>query len=195
MVLILNMIFKIMKRQLLLLSLFCVSLCFLKASARAEVLAGREEVLRRVYGENCQWVPRPVTLTAAEKGSLEKRLGSRLLSSFCDLWEIRCHGRLEGIALVDEEWGKHQPITFLVAMDSHSRIKHVELLVYRERYGGGVRAGRFTGQFKDKSSADPLKIGKDLDAVSGATISSKALSLGVRKAVMLADHFLLQKPL
>lgn len=189
-----NMIFKIMKRHRFLLSLICASSCFLQAGAQAEVLAGRDETLRRVYGDQCQGVPRPVTLTASEKVSLEKRLGSRLLTPFCDLWEIRCHGRLEGMALVDEEMGKHQPITFLIAMDSHSRIKRVEVLVYREKYGGGVRSPRFTSQFNDKSSADPLRVGRDLDAVSGATISSKALSLGARKAVMLADHFLLQKP-
>src|SRR5205823_2791049 len=100
-----------------------------------------------------------------------------------------------GYALVDEEMGKHQPITFLVAMDGQARIKSMQVLVYRERYGGAVRLPRFTEQFKGKTGKDPLRVGRDIDAVSGATISSKALSLGARKSVLLAGYFFLHQSL
>jgi electron transport complex protein RnfG len=191
---ILNMIFKIMKRPFFLYFLFLIY-GSLAAAAQAEVLMGREQALVQAYGQGREFVPRPLTLTASQVGALEKRLGARLLSPYCDLVEVRHSGRLEGLALVDEELGKHQPITFLISMDAKAHIRKIDLLVYRERYGGGVRSERFTNQFKGKSSADPLKITRDLDAVTGATISSKALSLGARKAVILADHTLLGKPL
>src|SRR6185369_10545846 len=123
------MIFKFMKKALI-----PILFTLLLASAwpaRSEILMTREAALRLSYGEACQFLPRPVTLTAAEAATLEQKLGSRLLNRFCDWVEVRCGKQTAGYALIDEEMGKHQPITFLVAMDVQGRIKRMEVLVYR----------------------------------------------------------------
>src|SRR5438045_7155943 len=45
---------------------------------------------------------------------------------------------LLGFAAVGNVLGKDQPITFLVAVDPTDRLKDVDILVYREPYGGEV---------------------------------------------------------
>src|SRR6266571_2129799 len=45
---------------------------------------------------------------------------------------------LLGFAGVGNVLGKDQPITFLVAIDPADRLKDVDILVYREPYGGEV---------------------------------------------------------
>ena len=93
--------------------------------------------------------------------------------------------RLLGFAQVRNVKGKDQPITFLVAIDSTNTLKDVDVLVYREPYGGEVAYEPWRKQFRGKTSRAELVIGKDIRNISGATISSHSVTLGVRKA--LAD--------
>lgn len=92
---------------------------------------------------------------------------------------------LLGFAQVRNVVGKDQPITFLVAIDPADRLKDVDILVYREPYGGEVAYDAWRKQFRGKTAAAPLQVGKDVRSISGATISVNAVTAGVRQA--LAD--------
>lgn len=94
-------------------------------------------------------------------------------------------GTLLGWMLVDEQLGQHEPITFAVQLDPQGRVVRHEVMVYRERYGDEVRDKRFRAQFIGKTAADPLVAGRDVRIVSGATLSSKAMATGVKRAVVL----------
>ena len=88
-----------------------------------------------------------------------------------------------GFAVVREVKGKDQPITFLVATDTADRLRDIDILVYREPYGGEVAYDAWRRQFRGKSTDDPLQVGRDIRTISGATISVNAVTLGVRKAL------------
>jgi Na+-translocating ferredoxin:NAD+ oxidoreductase RnfG subunit len=92
---------------------------------------------------------------------------------------------LLGFAAVGNVIGKDQPITFLVAIDPADRLKDVDVLVYREPYGGEVAYEAWRRQFRGKSAADSLRVGREIRAISGATISVHAVTLGVKR--LLAD--------
>ena len=88
---------------------------------------------------------------------------------------------LLGFAAVGNVLGKDQPITFLVAVDPTDRLKDVDILVYREPYGGEVAYEPWRRQFRGKSARDSLRVGKEIRSISGATISVHAVTLGVRR--------------
>ena len=90
---------------------------------------------------------------------------------------------LQGFAVVREVKGKDQPITFLVAIDTADRLRDVDILVYREPYGGEVAYDAWRRQFRGKSSDAALQVGRDIRTISGATISVNAVTLGVRRAL------------
>ena len=90
---------------------------------------------------------------------------------------------LLGFAAVRNVQGKDQPITFLVAIDPDDRLKDVDILVYREPYGGEVAYDAWRKQFRSKTAADPLQVGRDIRSISGATISVNAVTMGVRQAL------------
>jgi Na+-translocating ferredoxin:NAD+ oxidoreductase RnfG subunit len=92
---------------------------------------------------------------------------------------------LLGFAAVGTVIGKDQPITFLVAIDPGDRLKDVDVLVYREPYGGEVAYDAWRRQFRGKSAADSLRVGREIRSISGATISVHAVTLGVKR--VLAD--------
>jgi len=88
-----------------------------------------------------------------------------------------------GFALVRAVKGKDQPITFLVATDPADRLRDIDILVYREPYGGEVAYEAWRRQFRGKSVDDQLEVGRDIRTISGATISVNAVTLGVRRAL------------
>jgi hypothetical protein len=90
---------------------------------------------------------------------------------------------LVGFALVRNGRGKDQPITFLVAMDPADRVADVDVLVYREPYGGEVAYESWRRQFRGRGAGDSLRVGREIRGIAGATISVNAVTLGVRRAV------------
>jgi Na+-translocating ferredoxin:NAD+ oxidoreductase RnfG subunit len=92
---------------------------------------------------------------------------------------------LLGFARVGNVIGKNEPITFLVAIGPDDRLKDVDILVYREPRGGEVAYEAWRKQFRGKTAADSVRVGKGIRSISGATISVHAVTAGVRR--MLAD--------
>jgi len=88
---------------------------------------------------------------------------------------------LLGFAAVGNVIGKDQPITFLVAVDPDDRLKDIDILVYREPYGGEVAYEPWRRQFRGARASDSLRVGKEIRSISGATISVHAVTLGVRR--------------
>ncbi|MGH7614755.1 MAG: FMN-binding protein [Gemmatimonadales bacterium] len=88
---------------------------------------------------------------------------------------------LLGFAQVGNVIGKDQPITFLVAVNPADRLKDVDILVYREPYGGEVAYEPWRRQFRGRTAQDLLRVGKEIRSISGATISVHAVTLGVKR--------------
>lgn len=92
---------------------------------------------------------------------------------------------LLGWAVIRNVKGKDQMITVLVAVDTTGRLRDVDILAYREPYGGEVAYEGWRKQFRGKDAGDPLQVGRDIRNISGATISTHAVTAGVRRT--LAD--------
>src|ERR1700674_388839 len=82
---------------------------------------------------------------------------------------------------VDHVIGKHLYIDYAVALDPGGKVHRVDILQYRESYGGEVREAGWLGQFVGKTAASPLKVGSDIRNISGATLSSLHVTEGVKR--------------
>ncbi len=146
------------------------------------------EALRLIFYSSQEIISEKKDLTPEQKGALEKKLGTSLKESW-NFYIARSHHKIDGYALIDNEMGKMEPITFLTAITPAGDIKEVEILVYREPYGSEVHEKKFLKQYEGKKAADPVRIGQDIRNISGATISSRAVSSGVKRALLLWDIF------
>ena len=92
-----------------------------------------------------------------------------------------------GIFVADHVVGKHLYIDYAVALDTSGRVMRVDILQYRESYGGEVREPGWLAQFVGKTSGSPLKVGSDIRNISGATLSSLHVSEGVKRILATYD--------
>jgi NosR/NirI family nitrous oxide reductase transcriptional regulator len=88
--------------------------------------------------------------------------------------------------LPPEETGYSAPIDVLVGIDLAGTLTGIKVLFYRESYksirGDFLATERFPNQFKNKTLTDGYRVGRDIDGVSRATITSWAVARGIRNA-------------
>jgi len=92
-----------------------------------------------------------------------------------------------GWFLVDQVIGKHEFITYAVALTAEGAVAGLEILDYRETYGGEVRNEKWRAQFAGKTAVAPLKLDHDIKNISGATLSCRNLTDGVKRLLVTYD--------
>src|SRR6266852_7484289 len=103
-------------------------------------------------------------------------------------WKAEAGGRVVGLFVFDRVIGKHLYIDYAVALDSGGRVRRVDILQYRESYGGEVREPGWLAQFVGKTGSSPLKVGSDIRNISGATLSSLHVTDGVKRILAAYGH-------
>jgi len=151
------------------------------APCQAEVYFNLEQVQRALFPET-SLAPVEVTLSADQAREIEKRSGLRVRDRKLQAWRAAGGGWL----LVDQVLGKHEFITYALAIGADGAVRQIEVMEYRETYGGEVRNPRWRAQFAGKKADAPLKIDEDVRNISGATLSSVHLTEGVRR--LLVTH-------
>ena len=129
-----------------------------------------------------------VAIDPAARARLAARLGYTPARDSYTFFVATTGDRVDGYAILDEEKGEHLPITFAVKLTPTGTVERQEIVAYREPRGDEVRDARFRKQFVGKSARDPICTDLDIVAVSGATISSRAMAVGVRRVVVLFDE-------
>lgn len=86
-----------------------------------------------------------------------------------------------GLFVVDHVIGKHLYIDYAVALDASGQVRRVDILQYRESYGGEVRSPSWLSQFVGKTNANAVSVGSDIRNISGATLSSLHVAEGVKR--------------
>lgn len=99
--------------------------------------------------------------------------------------EIRDSSGLLGYSVVSEVSGRSGPFKIQVLLDKQYIVRRATVISYPWSHGRGVRRRSFSSQFEGKGPEDAIEVGKDIDAATGATISSRAMARGVREAVRL----------
>jgi hypothetical protein len=89
-------------------------------------------------------------------------------------------------AWILDEIGKEQPITAGIVINNN-QIESVKVLIFRESRGDEIRHEFFTRQFKQAALKPDTQLTSDIDGISGATMSVRALTKLSRVALFLSS--------
>lgn len=128
----------------------------------------------------------PVTFTDAQLEVIRDRSGVREPEKGDQIW----HAANGGWFMVQQVVGKHEMITYAIGINPDGSVKHIEILDYVESYGYEVAEQSWLKQLYGKTVASTLKLGKDVDSISGATLSCKHLTDGVKRDLVAYDTVL-----
>ncbi len=108
------------------------------------------------------------------------------------IWRAMSGGKWLGTFYADAVIGKQEYISYALALDAAGRVLRLDVLEYRETHGGEIRNERWRAQFAGKSVADPVEVSRDIANISGATLSCRHVTDGVRR--LLAINVMLPSP-
>jgi Na+-translocating ferredoxin:NAD+ oxidoreductase RnfG subunit len=168
--------------------LFAISFCAVLLTprlAQADDVYFTTKSLLKTFFADSEKVTYVKLDTPTHEKELRRALGYLPKKKTYAVFVARTGDRVDGYAFIDDEMGQHEPITFGVRLTPDGVVDAMEVMVYREGYGDEVRERRFKRQFTGKTARDPIALGNDVIAISGATISSKSMTVGVRRAVAL----------
>jgi len=142
---------------------------------------------RAIFGEAAIATRKTLELTDAELVSLGQKLGRKIEVRRYPYLEVNNARGLAGLIFIFDVIGQSQPITFAAGVTTDGALQDVQVMMYREPQGDEIQEKRFRRQFAGKRLNDPIALGKDIDAISGATISSRSASYAARKALALFE--------
>jgi len=109
----------------------------------------------------------------------QKELGFKIRKQ--TLYKVFADANHEGYMYLDKAPSKFDKFDYMVIYNPDLTIKVVKILVYREDQGGEIMSSSFLKQFKGKNHFSKFELGKDIQGISGATISCRSTVEGVKK--------------
>ena len=147
-----------------------------------------EEILYLEFPSQSTITMQKYELPSDLKSQTEKQVQQKFFKDYVYLWRI-CQGdSIAGYAILDNTYGKSLPITFLVIFSPRGEIRRMDIIRYREPYGGAVGSRRWLDQFIGKSTNDNFKVEDDIDTISGATISVHSVTRAAHKLVLVINQ-------
>jgi Na+-translocating ferredoxin:NAD+ oxidoreductase RnfG subunit len=164
-----------MKKTILLALLFSVSV-------NAAELVALKDYLKTELSSSAKMGKESFNVSAADKKELTALCPDADDSSFTFYYGRTADGKMEKACTVVPQKGKEGPLSVGVCFDASGIISGVTILSHEEERGKGIQEESYLKQFKGKKVADAFVLGKDVNGVSGATWSSKAMAEATRKA-------------
>ena len=126
-----------------------------------------------------------ITLTDEQIDKIKKLSGVRQRNKNPLIWRAEHKGKLLGLFMIDEVIGKHEFITYAIGVSPEGSTLGVEIMSYRETHGGEIRNESWRKKLVGKKLSDPFKLDVDVPNISGATLSCRNVTDGVKRLLIL----------
>jgi Na+-translocating ferredoxin:NAD+ oxidoreductase RnfG subunit len=152
----------------------------------AKVFHSREEALELAFPDADHIESKAYALDEHQAARVEKIARSPLETRLVKLYTALKAGEVVGYAFIDMHTVRTLPEAFLVVLTPSGEVRSLRVLAFHEP-AEYQPTGRWYGQFERKSLVAPLRVGGDIHGIVGATLSARATTRGVRRALALYE--------
>lgn len=157
-------------------------------TAYAATYFSPDAVKKALFPGATRFVDRSFTLSKQQAQAISRAAATRVNFPKVVAFDAIGSGGKLGTMFIDRVYGKHEFITYAVALDPSGAVSGIEVMDYRESYGDQIRLPKWRAQFSGKRAGQPLFIDKQIKNISGATLSCVHITEGVRR--LLATYAL-----
>lgn len=158
---------------------------FASAAASAPAFAVQyltvEQAQKSLFPTATRFVAADIKFTPSLRQQVEQASKVRVRNEVQPVWRAMADDQTLGWFFLDEVIGKHEFITYVVALTPDGAVKGIEILDYRETHGSQIQHPKWRAQFVGKKAGAPLKLDEDIQNISGATLSCRNVANGVRR--------------
>lgn len=143
------------------------------------------EAQQLMFPQATAFRPVPVATVARWTKAIANDPALVMLGARFQVWQVDDASGAAGWFVTDEVVGKFEKVDYAVALAPDASVLRVEVLRYRESHGQEIMARRWLAQFEGKTATSALKVPRDIDGISGATLSCHHITEGVRRVTRL----------
>jgi transcriptional regulator of nitric oxide reductase len=165
--------------------LFVITMLFgfaFLGSASSVTLYSQQEALALAFPDADRMEKKTHILSERQAAEVETTSRSKVESRLVTLYSAWRGETLLGYLHIDVHRVRTRPEGLMVALDSEGRVTRVQVLSFGEPQEY-MPVRRWYELFAGKGPDDALRIGRDIDAVSGATLTTRATADSVRRAI------------
>jgi len=154
--------------------------------AEAKVFYSRSEAVDLAFPGADRVEARTYALSDDQVARVETLARSPLHTKLVKLYTGWKGEEIVGYAFIDLHTVRTLPEAFLVVLDPDGVVRSLRVLAFHEPLDY-LPSDRWYAQFDRKSLAEPLRVGGDIHGIVGATLSARATTRGVRRALALYE--------
>lgn len=157
-------------------------------AAGAEVFASKREALEQAFPVADSIEQRTLVLDDERARAIEKRSHGELESRLATIHTAARDGQVIGHAIIDVHTVRTFPEAFMVVLSPDGEVVGTRILAFYEppEY---MPSKRWLAQFDERRLEPSLSLGGDIHGIAGATLSSRAVTTGVRRALAIYEAF------
>ena len=154
-----------------------------------------DQAQKVLFPKATQFQKQDVKLNDSQTSKIKELAGVKQRNESPGVWNVKAGDKTIGQFFVDEVIGKHEFITYGVAVSTEGEVVGIEIMSYRETHGGQIREEGWRKNFKGKKISDPFKLDKDVPNITGATLSCRNVLDGVKRILVLRQVLIDEKNL
>lgn len=172
--------------------IFCL-LTLGAASAEAALLITPSDALKHTFGKATTVSKKNTLLRNAQAAAVSKQAQLKLETKIYRIYTAKKSDKTVGYGMLITRQVRQKDASVLYIITPDGTLRAVEVIAFGEppEY---IPSETYLQQFNAKSSADTLRVGKDIPTISGATLSARNITDGSRLALALFDVLLGSKP-
>jgi Na+-translocating ferredoxin:NAD+ oxidoreductase RnfG subunit len=144
-----------------------------------------EQAQQVLFPQADSFIDRHIMLSDVQRDRIKQLSGMRQRWETQPIWRAEKAGQLLGWFIKDEVVGKHEFITYGVALTPDGHVLGLEIMSYRETHGAQIRDAAWRNNFVGKTLASSFKLDEDIPNISGATLSCRNVMDGVKRLLAL----------
>lgn len=156
------------------------------AVVHAKVLYARDEALQLAFPDVERVEARDIVLTAEQHDRIQKMARAPLESSLVTFYVGWKGGAPVGYAIFDTNTVRTYPETFVVVLGTDGAVQAAHLVAFHEPQEY-MPTPRWMGTFSGRRLSDDLEVGRGIAAITGSTLSTRAVTSGIRRALAIWD--------
>lgn len=159
---------------------------FFTTASFAKPLISPIDAMKSVFGKACDVSKKNILLNHAQAAAVQKAAKLKLKTKIYRFYTASSAGKALGYGILVTRKVRQKDAAVLYMIAPSGTIAAIEIIAFNEppEY---MPQPTYIDQFKHKSAADTLRVGKDIPAISGATLSARNITDGARLALALFD--------
>lgn len=146
------------------------------------VLMDKQTALKRAFPQADRIERETLFFGSAARAEVSRRAQAPFDSGLFTVYIGYQAGEIQGYTFIDTRIVRTKPATFMVVLSPSGRVRMVRVLAWTEPPEFQPMR-RWLDQFENHELSQGLQLDQDIQGISGATLSSRTLTEGVRRAL------------